>query len=146
MNKHDFIARAEQAAFLESFLGMLKECDAIAADTNDMVLRHWVTQWYGQWGKLTNEHLSPSWAAPPLSGPVKAARAIRRDLVSRDQQENALHSFWMLLASVASYADDARSETLKSRVEGWYRQWNGFADDDKSPAWIMRAKMAGLSG
>lgn len=142
MHDMNHIESADQPAFIASFWSMLNACETLAADNGDMILKIWVSQWHAQFGRLTNQKSVPAWEVRPVSHKVIASKPIQMLSVARDEQENALHSFWMLLTSLDNEIDDTVNSALKSQVKGWYEQWNGLTKDDKSPAWERRAHQA----
>ena len=59
----DKISAAEQRGVLESFWTMLKECEerANVSDGSELLLRHWVSEWYKQWNRVTGSNCLPIW-------------------------------------------------------------------------------------
>ena len=60
------IPQAEQEGVIGSFWTMLQECERSADDRNDPVLKEWVSQWYGQWNRITGDKKAPRWAVPTV--------------------------------------------------------------------------------
>lgn len=51
------IPEAEQEGALSSFWTMLQECESNADNENNPVLKHWVSQWYEQWNRITGDSI-----------------------------------------------------------------------------------------
>lgn len=62
------IPKHEQANMLSSFWTMLQECETVVMNSKDghmwreVVLKHWVEQWYEQWNRVTGDNKKPRWA------------------------------------------------------------------------------------
>lgn len=67
------IPKAEQESVLGNFWTMLKSCEGHADDDNDLVLKHWVTQWYQQWNRITGDTQVPCWVARDAAKAVEMA-------------------------------------------------------------------------
>lgn len=57
------IPEAEQEGALSSFWTMLQECESNADNENNPVLKHWVSQWYEQWNRITGDSKVPRWVS-----------------------------------------------------------------------------------
>lgn len=55
------ISLDEQENLMNSFWSMLKECESKADNDNDVVLKHWVEQWYQQWNRIQGGDQIPRW-------------------------------------------------------------------------------------
>lgn len=53
------IPEDEQENVLANFWTMLQNCESKADDENNPVLKHWVTQWYEQWNRITGDSKEP---------------------------------------------------------------------------------------
>lgn len=51
----------EQKDILSSFWSMLRECEAVAYDRSDTILKHEVEGWYRQWNRITGQEHNPIW-------------------------------------------------------------------------------------
>jgi hypothetical protein len=60
--------------------------------------------------------------------------------IPKDEQEDALSSFWTMLQECEAKADDKNDPVLKRWVEQWYEQWNRITQDNKAPRWKVKAK------
>lgn len=55
------IPAKEIDSVMQSFWTMMRECETIADNDNDMLLKHQVECWYRQWNKLTARTNEPRW-------------------------------------------------------------------------------------
>ena len=55
------IPEDEQQNVLDNFWLMMRECETKAECNNDVVLKHWVEQWYQIWNRLTGSSNKPRW-------------------------------------------------------------------------------------
>lgn len=55
------IPRKEFSNVMTSFWTMMKECESVADNENDPVLKHQVEGWHRQWNMLTDSDNEPRW-------------------------------------------------------------------------------------
>lgn len=55
------IPKDEREGMISSFWQMLQECEQIADQNDDRVLKHFVNEWYVQWNRITGSNNKPGW-------------------------------------------------------------------------------------
>ena len=58
--------------------------------------------------------------------------------IKRSMHADVIASFWLMMQTVETLADNADDVTLKAQVEGFFKQWNRMTGDDKKPRWVSR--------
>ena len=58
--------------------------------------------------------------------------------IPKNEQENVLASFWLMLRECENSADNDNNPVLKHQVEGLYKQWNRITGQEHVPAWEAR--------
>lgn len=67
----------EQEGVLATFWTMLKEAESKADNDDDLLLKHWVEQWFGQWNRITGGDAQPTWVTRAAATPRDPALATR---------------------------------------------------------------------
>jgi len=55
------IPEDEQDNVMNSFWTMLRECETSAENSDDLILKRWVEQWYQQFSRISGLEFKPSW-------------------------------------------------------------------------------------
>ncbi len=61
--------------------------------------------------------------------------------IPKDEQANVMSSFWSMMTTLESDADNTGNQLDRHQVEGYFRQWNKLMKDNKEPRWVVRAKV-----
>jgi hypothetical protein len=51
----------EQTNVMSSFWMMLRECETLADNDDDIILKHMVEGWYRQWNLICKDNKEPVW-------------------------------------------------------------------------------------
>ncbi len=60
--------------------------------------------------------------------------------IPKDEQENILSGFWVLLTETEQNADNENNPVTKHIVEEYYKLWNRITGQNHEPIWIRRRK------
>lgn len=55
--------------------------------------------------------------------------------ILKDQQEDFISPFWIMLQECEEKAIENNDVVLKHCVNHWYNQWNKVTQDNKKPYW-----------
>ena len=73
---------------------------------------------------------------------------VQRKTIAREDQENALHCFWVMMSELDNVVDNGgcKDAVLKKQVEGFYRLWNKMTGSDNKPQWVLREEQKAKNG
>ena len=68
------------------------------------------------------------------------------ETIKKSMQKDIIGSFWLMMRTLETQADNDNDNLQKHIVEGLYRQWNAMTDSEYEPRWKVVAPKAPILG
>jgi len=62
-------------------------------------------------------------------------KPVELNKIKRSMHKDVIHSFWLMMTTIETQANNEKDAVLMHWVECWYKQWNRMTGDNKSPQW-----------